>query len=513
MARHALVLACVMAGAQAAMLALPQPARGADPGGGFGKLPSQLPGLPAGLGGAGGGRGSGGSGALPDLVVSLSAPREAAPERPFAVRVTVRNRGRAAAPGYDGNEGYLVDLVLSRDAHAPVRPASPARPGAEDGRLARVKRTRRLAPGASAAYPLRAVRLPRGLRPGRRFLCAVVDPNRGVRESEEGNNVACVPLRVAQDGSRGGASGGLPRGAFGGAFPLPRGGASGGGTGTPVPASGFQVPARDVARGAGTVVIREMRLRLHRTAPDGWKEWDHVVVLENTGRLPATVTLWTEARGRDGASGSPRNRGRFTLRGGERREVRVPSAMIATDCALGWLSGNGARRPVRGGRPASEYTHPPERRVCVPFPRRWRVDTRIELFEVRADGDNRSPTTWDVCLEIGGTKRCRKVTVRDRQRLSPPLVLEVRGTTVTAGARVPGLFRVVDSDPWPDADDVAEEHIDVRVSPPAADEAAGTAAGLRRGHTREIPFSKIGGAPGEGPSGVFRLIRRYRPLD
>jgi len=513
MARCRWMLACVVAGAQAAGLILPQAARGADPGGGFGKLPSQPPRLPAGLGGAPGGRDAGGPGGLPDLVVSLSGPGEAVPDRPFAVRVVVRNRGRAAAPGYGGKKGYLIDLVLSRDARAPVRPAPPARAGTEDGRLARIKSTRRIGPGGSVTYPLRAVRLPRETRPGRYFLCAVVDPNRGVRERDEGNNVTCVPLQVARDGRRGDAFGGLPRGGFGGAFPFPRGGASGGGGRSGPSGVDVMVPSGGAASGVGTVVIREMRLGPHRVARDGWKEWDHVVVLENTGRRPATVTLWTEARERGGASGRPRNRGRFTLRGGERREVRVPSALIATDCALGWLAGEGARRPVRGGRPSSEYTHPPERRVCVPFPRRWRVDTRIELFEVRADGDDRSPTTWDVCLEVGGTKRCRKATVRDNQRLSPPLVLEVRGTPVATGATVPGLFRVVDHDDWPNADDVAEERIDVRVAPPAPDDAPGTAAGLRRGRSTEIPFSKRGGRPGEGPSGVFRLIRRYRPLD
>lgn len=140
-------------------------------------------------------------GRRPDLGVKLSAPVSAAAGADISSRIKlqVANTGQASAPGTDsaGSNGYMVDLVLSRDGALPLRFATFAPAFSEDVLLkgGRVSNTRTLQPGAKTNYAVGAV-IPVDTPPGTYCLGAVVDPGTQVAESNEGNNTACAKIRI-----------------------------------------------------------------------------------------------------------------------------------------------------------------------------------------------------------------------------------------------------------------------------------------------------------------------------
>lgn len=157
--------------------------------------------------------------AQPDLVIgemSLGTSSLVAGEPlPDAFELRVDNVGDGMAPGSvnaDGTskegDGYMVDLVLSADEIVPEGFASLPQPGGvayvEDGLLqgGRLSRTVDVDAGASQLYPIGAPVSSDlgGVVPsqaiGDLFLCARIDPGEAVAESNEGNNVTCLPVTV-----------------------------------------------------------------------------------------------------------------------------------------------------------------------------------------------------------------------------------------------------------------------------------------------------------------------------
>jgi hypothetical protein len=148
--------------------------------------------------------GSAPTGLLPDLVVRLSAPDSARPGADIGQRIHlgVRNIGRAPAWGTQGHPaGFMVDLTLGRDEVLPVGFKVYSPHYAENVLLegGRVSRTTDIAPAATQRFPVGAG-IPADVPPGPYFLCAYVDPGNVVRESDERNNVSCLPLRILPRG-------------------------------------------------------------------------------------------------------------------------------------------------------------------------------------------------------------------------------------------------------------------------------------------------------------------------
>jgi hypothetical protein len=137
----------------------------------------------------------------PDLIVfELVAPPVAAAGADIGpqIRLTVKNVGRAVAPGTEAHpSGYMVDLTLGRVEPVPPGFHAYSPNCAEDVLLkgGRVSRTVDLAPGTFHVYPVGAG-IPANTPPGDYFLCAAVDPGAAVAESNEANNTTCRPIRV-----------------------------------------------------------------------------------------------------------------------------------------------------------------------------------------------------------------------------------------------------------------------------------------------------------------------------
>ncbi len=135
-------------------------------------------------------------GCKPDLQVSLEANNAyvEGDDVGDTITLTVHNKGAANALGTidAGANGYMVDLVLSKNTVVPIEWAVVPSPYIfqEDMLLTggRVSVTKTLAPDESKTY-LVAGELPPGSSPGA-FLCAVVDPGKKIDESNETNNVA-----------------------------------------------------------------------------------------------------------------------------------------------------------------------------------------------------------------------------------------------------------------------------------------------------------------------------------
>jgi hypothetical protein len=138
---------------------------------------------------------------MPDLQVRLSAPATAVAGTNIGnqVRLAVRNGGQAPAPGTDtaGNNGYMVDLMLSSDTNTPAGWATHSTSYHEDVLLTggRVSNTKTLGPGQQKSYPVGAG-IPANTPTGSYYLCAKVDPGKKVAESNENNNVTCRPIRI-----------------------------------------------------------------------------------------------------------------------------------------------------------------------------------------------------------------------------------------------------------------------------------------------------------------------------
>ena len=139
----------------------------------------------------------------PDLIARITAPAiaKAGVDIGPLVKLAARNIGGAPAPGTTGAldpaNGYMIDLVLSKDMLVPPDFATFSPSFLEDALLqgARTSNTSDLAPGAMKTYPTGA-RIPANTPTGSYFLCARIDPGNKVAESNEANNVACVPVKV-----------------------------------------------------------------------------------------------------------------------------------------------------------------------------------------------------------------------------------------------------------------------------------------------------------------------------
>jgi hypothetical protein len=153
---------------------------------------------------------------LPDLVVGeLSLPDTLlAPGEDLAgqLGVKVRNLGAGAAPGTvspDGSieSGYAIELVLSSDTLVPPGFAFINDDGlyAEDELLkgGRISRTPdvpgladvQLSPEPPVSSDVGGI-VPPQIPGGQYHLCARIDPGDAVLESDEGNNVTCIPIAV-----------------------------------------------------------------------------------------------------------------------------------------------------------------------------------------------------------------------------------------------------------------------------------------------------------------------------
>ncbi len=141
-------------------------------------------------------------GCQPDLEVTLAANGSYAVGEDVGgtVDVTVANTGNKTAPGTDaGDDGYMVDLVLSQDNAVPVAPAAVPNPYnfQEDMLLqgGRISHTDTLAAGAAKIYSGHGGPIPPGT-PSPVFLCAVVDPMTKIAEKNEANNTFCTQVDI-----------------------------------------------------------------------------------------------------------------------------------------------------------------------------------------------------------------------------------------------------------------------------------------------------------------------------
>jgi hypothetical protein len=107
----------------------------------------------------------------------------------------------AVAPGTvgisDPDNGFMIDVILSTDAIAPVGAATFSPNFAEDVmvRGGRISRTSDLAMGAVRSYTVHAG-IPADTPSGQYFLCARIDPWNKVTEMHEDNNTACTQINI-----------------------------------------------------------------------------------------------------------------------------------------------------------------------------------------------------------------------------------------------------------------------------------------------------------------------------
>ena len=140
---------------------------------------------------------------LPDLIVELSGPPNAKAGRNIGrtIKLIAKNVGAAPAAGslgtLDPGAGYRIDYMLSTDEIVPIKFARYSPHFSEDVLLrgGRVSRTVDLAPSASKQY-LNGAGIPADAPAGDYFICAVIDPGGKVTESNEENNVSCIPIKV-----------------------------------------------------------------------------------------------------------------------------------------------------------------------------------------------------------------------------------------------------------------------------------------------------------------------------
>ena len=135
-----------------------------------------------------------------DLIVKIKGPAEAMPGEDIGekIKVAVKNVGQSTALGTeDSRNGYMIDLVLSRDANVSVKPATYSERFREDAmvRGGRISRTKTLAPGESTHYRVGAV-IPADTPAGNYCLGIIVDSFNRVRESNEENNVKCASIQI-----------------------------------------------------------------------------------------------------------------------------------------------------------------------------------------------------------------------------------------------------------------------------------------------------------------------------
>jgi hypothetical protein len=138
----------------------------------------------------------------PDLVVRiLGAPATARAGDDIgpALKIVAKNIGGSTAAGTSsaGDNGYMIDLVLSGDTNVPEGFATFSSSFIDDALMAggRVSNTQDLAATTSASYPAGAG-IPSDTPPGAYYLCARIDPANKIAESNEANNVECVKLKI-----------------------------------------------------------------------------------------------------------------------------------------------------------------------------------------------------------------------------------------------------------------------------------------------------------------------------
>jgi hypothetical protein len=137
----------------------------------------------------------------PDLKVDLRGPTQAraGSDISLQIRLRVSNAGEAAAIGTReaGANGYMVDLVLSKDLNLPVKFAVFSASFQEDVLLqgGRVSNTTSLSPGQPVSFRVGA-RIPADTPSGTYCLGAVVDPGKRIPESNESNNTTCFKIEI-----------------------------------------------------------------------------------------------------------------------------------------------------------------------------------------------------------------------------------------------------------------------------------------------------------------------------
>jgi hypothetical protein len=140
----------------------------------------------------------------PDLVVRLlgvPAAANAGDDIGPVLKVIAKNIGgsTAAGTGSAGENGYMIDLVLSKDTSVPEGFATFSASFIEDALVAggRISGTRDLAATTSEGYPAGAM-IPSDTPPGAYYICARIDPANKITESNEANNVECVNLKIVR---------------------------------------------------------------------------------------------------------------------------------------------------------------------------------------------------------------------------------------------------------------------------------------------------------------------------
>ncbi len=268
----------------------------------------------------------------------------------------------------------------------------------------------------------------------------------------------------------------------------------------------------------GSVVVRELRLEQPRVAPDHWKEWLPVAILENTDHH-RSAAVHVYGWGRTGKNPARRlaptkvyDLGWRILRPGERQRIALRAPITWTECARVWIGGEGARNSVRGT--PSENTRPATE-ACKGDPRAWRVIVQAGVVKVWDDGDRRSPTTWHVCLNLDNTRRCTRVTVQDGQTGRPIFLLTVDKTYRSLRGVIPNArMRIVDRDDLlhGGGDDIAEASLQVLG---LAYRARPYDASLLHLYTREgDKYRQFSAGPGrKGPSGQIQYQILYEPIE
>jgi len=140
-----------------------------------------------------------------DLSPTIGARSTPNPGQAIMASLEIANHGDTPCPGtLDNPNGYMIDIFLSTDRNGPSSWAIYSPTWHEDVLLlgGRMSRTTTLAAGVNyrfgaPSYESGPFTLPTGMPAGDYFLCAGVDMGNRVAESNERNNVACLPLHIA----------------------------------------------------------------------------------------------------------------------------------------------------------------------------------------------------------------------------------------------------------------------------------------------------------------------------
>jgi len=135
----------------------------------------------------------------PDLIIGgIAGPSYAKPGGAVKdIKVTVKNIGTAVAAG-----GFRIDIVLSTDTVAPVKPGTVSPTFVEDTLLGGggsvITIIGDLAPGASRTtiLSLNEGAIPKDTKLGMYYLCATADVMKTIAESNETNNTKCYRISI-----------------------------------------------------------------------------------------------------------------------------------------------------------------------------------------------------------------------------------------------------------------------------------------------------------------------------